>query len=132
MTPEETVMAYLSATERRDEAAMRRHAAEPCQFTFPGGRAFSSVDQILANSHRRYRHVAKEVEAVESFKAERGVIVYVRGTLYGAFHDGAEFSGIRFVDRFEVVDGRITDQQVWNDIGEHLSNAGGAREEAKR
>ena len=30
------------------------------------------------------------------------------------------FEGIRFVDRFEVAGGRITRQDVWNDLAESL------------
>ena len=43
---------------------------------------------------------------------------YTRGTLAGEWPDGTAFSGIRFIDRFEVTDGKITQQDVWNDIAE--------------
>ena len=36
----------------------------------------------------------------------------------GEWPDGTAFEGIRFIDRFVVVDGKITDQRVWNDLGE--------------
>ena len=32
--------------------------------------------------------------------------------------DGAAFSGIRFIDRFTVADGKLADQTVWNDLAE--------------
>ncbi|MDO7593790.1 MAG: hypothetical protein MUQ90_00250, partial [Burkholderiaceae bacterium] len=47
-------------------------------------------------------------------------VVYARGTLSGNWLDGEPFSGIRFIDRFEVVDGLLVRQDVWNDIGESL------------
>jgi hypothetical protein len=44
--------------------------------------------------------------------------VYVLGTLHGRWLDGRTFEGIRFVDRFEIRDGKIRSQEVWNDAGE--------------
>jgi hypothetical protein len=49
----------------------------------------------------------------------RGIaVVYTRGTLAGEWPDGTAFGGIRFIDRFEVTDGFITRQDVWNDLAE--------------
>ena len=45
-------------------------------------------------------------------------MVYARGTLNGAWLDGSPFNGIRFIDRFEVRAGKITRQEVWNDLAE--------------
>ncbi|EDZ42034.1 4-oxalocrotonate tautomerase [Rhodobacteraceae bacterium HTCC2083] len=45
-------------------------------------------------------------------------IVYCRGTLSGEWPDGTTFTGIRFIDRFEVVGDKLTQQDVWNDIAE--------------
>jgi hypothetical protein len=47
-------------------------------------------------------------------------VVYCSGTLEGVWLDGSAFSGIRFIDRFEVAGGRIVRQDVWNDLGEML------------
>jgi len=33
--------------------------------------------------------------------------------------DGRPFEGIRFIDRFEIQDGLIVKQDVWNDMGEY-------------
>jgi hypothetical protein len=40
------------------------------------------------------------------------------GTLHGVWLDGTPFEGIRFIDRFELADGRIQRQDVWNDMAE--------------
>jgi len=44
--------------------------------------------------------------------------VYCTGTLEGVWLDGRAFSGVRFIDRFEVAEGRIRRQDVWNDLAE--------------
>ena len=36
----------------------------------------------------------------------------------GILPDGTPFEGIRFIDRFEVRQGRLSRQDVWNDIAE--------------
>jgi len=44
--------------------------------------------------------------------------VYCYGTLSGEWLDGRAFADIRFIDRFTVVDGKLLDQTVWNDLAE--------------
>jgi hypothetical protein len=44
-------------------------------------------------------------------------VVYIRGTLHGQWPDGTDFAGIHFIDRFELRDGLIRRQNVWNDAG---------------
>jgi hypothetical protein len=34
------------------------------------------------------------------------------------WNDGSAFEGIRFIDRFEVVNNLLTRQEVWNDVAE--------------
>jgi hypothetical protein len=51
----------------------------------------------------------------------------VHGVLHGQWPDGAEFDGIRFIDRFLVVDGLLARQEVWNDLAEHRSAAAAPR-----
>nr|MBZ5087801.1 nuclear transport factor 2 family protein [Salmonella enterica subsp. enterica serovar Typhimurium] len=48
------------------------------------------------------------------------VVIYSNGTLYGEWPDGRPFAGNRFIDRFEVRDGKITRMDVWNDSAEWI------------
>ena len=52
------------------------------------------------------------------------VDLYYIGALHGELNDGSPYSGIRFVDRFTVRDGRLVDQMVWNDMAEVLGKLG--------
>jgi hypothetical protein len=45
-------------------------------------------------------------------------VVYNTGTLYGAWPDGTEFEGNRYLDRFVVRAGKIVRMDVWNDSAE--------------
>ena len=47
-------------------------------------------------------------------------MVYSLGTLYGAWPDGTPFEGNRYVDRYVVSHGLITEMDVWNDSAEWL------------
>ena len=47
-------------------------------------------------------------------------VVYSLGTLYGEWPDGTPFEGNRFVDRYVVRRGLITQMDVWNDSAEWL------------
>ena len=119
-TAKDLVLSYLAAMERRDLKAARACMGPNPEIMFPGGRAFSDINQIAANSGTRYRVVKKDIARVETWTDGPRVVVLVSGTLYGEWPDGTAFDGIRFVDRIEVEDGAIMRQDVWNDAGEHV------------
>jgi hypothetical protein len=52
---------------------------------------------------------------------EKEYVVYCFGTLPGQWNDGRLFKGIRFVDRFQIVEGKLKPQRIWNDTTEALS-----------
>lgn len=126
--PRALALRYLAAMERRDLDAARVLVAADAEFVFPGGARRSDLAAIVAGSSGRYRSIAKHVERCDLCeRADGTAVVYVLGTLYGQWPDGSAFSGIRFVDRFEVAGGLIRRQEVWNDSGEIRLAAQGAR-----
>lgn len=114
------VRAYLAAMERRELDAAAGFLAPGCVMTFPGGHRFTALADIIGWAATRYRHVTKSLEGFE----QAGESVWCFGTLAGAWPDGAPFAGIRFVDRFVVREGKITDQKVWNDLAEAMHGRG--------
>jgi hypothetical protein len=119
LSPEQTVRAYLDAMERRDLAAAKGFLAPGFSMVFPGNKRFDSLEQLVDWAKGRYRRALKKYDRYET----AGDAVYCFGTLYGELLDGTPYSGIRFVDRFTVKDGKLVDQNVWNDMGEVLSAA---------
>jgi ketosteroid isomerase-like protein len=113
---EEIVREYLAAMERRDLAAARAVLAPGFSMVFPGGKRFDSLEQLVESARKRYRSARKTYERYES----AGDAVYCYGTLHGELLDGSAYSGIRFIDRFTVRDGKLVDQNVWNDMAEVL------------
>ena len=124
--PEETVRAFLAALEARDLEAARARLAPGAVMTFPGGAVFETLEALIDWARPRYRSVGKTVERVETLPGEGCAVVWCVGALHGVSHDGAPFEGIRFVDRFEIADGLIRRQDVWNDMGEARRAAGAA------
>ena len=117
--PKALALRYLAAMERRDIDAARSFVTADAAFIFPGGVRRSDLAAIVSGSSGRYRNIAKHIERCDLCESADGTaIVYVLGSLYGHWPDGTAFSGIRFVDRFEIAGGSIQRQEVWNDSGE--------------
>lgn len=114
----EVALAFLDAMERRDLEAARRYLTPDFSMCFPGGAEMRRLEELVERSRGRYRSVTKEFDRVDESWTDEGAVVYCSGRLRGAWNDGRAFSGIRFIDRFEVVDGLIRRQDVWNDMGE--------------
>lgn len=117
---ETVVRDFLAHMEARELDKAMALMADGCTMTFPGAGPMTSIDDVLDWARDRYNRVGKDIEHVDAAPGEDGVTVYVFGTLKGEWLDGRPFSGIRFIDRFVVRDGLITEQRVWNDMGETM------------
>ena len=92
------------------------YLAPGARMLFPGGQEFFDCTALPRRASGIYRWVKKRFERIDEFATTEEVIVYNYGTLRGVWLDGQPFDGVRYIDRFVVRDGRITDQQVWNDL----------------
>ena len=111
---EQVVRDYLAAMERRDLAAAKAMLAPGFLMVFPGNRRFDSLEALVDWARGRYRSAKKTYQRFDA----AGDVVYCFGTLYGEWLDGRPYADIRFIDRFTVRDGKLVDQQVWNDLAE--------------
>ncbi len=116
--PEKIVLDYLAAMEAREIDRAQALLGEGFVMTFPGAEPMTSLAELIAWAKGRYRFVKKTYEASEAFHSNGAAVVYTRGTLAGEWPDGTAFEGIRFIDRFELTGGKITRQDVWNDLAE--------------
>lgn len=117
-TPDSIVKSYLSAMEARDLDTAQSLLGSGFEMTFPGNRQFTQLQELIDWSKTRYLNVRKTFEHFDVSGSDAGAVVFCTGTLSGTWLDGSEFSGIRFVDRFVVHEGKIVKQEVWNDLGE--------------
>lgn len=113
-----TVRAFLAATQARDLMAAAAFLAPGFTMVFPGAAPMHKLDQLVHWAATRYRSIAKDFEKIDECWTGDGAMVYCSGTLHGVWLDGTAFSGIRFIDRFEIADGLIQRQDVWNDLAE--------------
>ncbi len=114
----ELVRQFLQAMQERDLEKASGFLADDFQMTFPGDARFTKLEELVTWSKDRYQSVEKTYENFDECFGSEGVTVYCSGTLSGKWLDGSAFSGIRFVDRFTVTDGKLTNQSVWNDMAE--------------
>jgi ketosteroid isomerase-like protein len=118
----QTVRRYLDAMEARDLDRAKGILAPDFRMVFPGPAVLHTLEELIAWSKERYRSVAKTYDHFDEIAGPDGrrgsSVVYCFGTLHGVWNDGSAFEGIRFIDRFELRDGKIVDQKVWNDMGE--------------
>jgi len=107
---------FLTLFGDRRYAEANAFLAPGCRMLFPGGRVMTDCREVPVLASSTYRWVRKVFERFDELAAAEGTVVYSFGTLTGAWLDGAPFEGVRYIDRFVVADGRITDQKVWNDL----------------
>ena len=105
-----------------DPVSARRYTAPGLRIRFTGGRAMSAPAECAAFNASRYAWVKKRIDNTEVVAGgtPEETVVYSLGTLYGAWPDGTPFEGNRYVDRYVVRDGLITEMDVWNDSAEWL------------
>jgi phenylpyruvate tautomerase PptA (4-oxalocrotonate tautomerase family) len=117
--PGQVVRDYLAAMEAREIERARAMLAPGFTMVFPATGEMHRLEELIEWAAPRYRFVTKTYEGFDAMQsASEAALVYARGTLSGEWPDGTPFSGIRFIDRFELVGGKITRQDVWNDMGE--------------
>jgi hypothetical protein len=127
-TAAEVVDEFLRLIMIPDPEAARRYTAPGLRIRFTGGRAMGDPAECTAFNRSRYKWVKKRIERTETVGLVSGhgravdgeEVVYSLGTLYGEWPDGTPFEGNRYVDRYVVRAGLITQMDVWNDSAEWL------------
>ncbi len=119
MSAKEFIQTFLRTMEARDLDAAEAMMGEDATIIFPGGKVYHSQRDMVQNARGRYQWIKKTFDQIDHYQREDGAeVVYIMGTLYGLNNHGAEFSGIRYIDRFVVRDEKIIEQHVWNDLAE--------------
>jgi phenylpyruvate tautomerase PptA (4-oxalocrotonate tautomerase family) len=107
---------FLARMQARELDAAQAFLAPGFSMHFPGSGPMHRLEELLQWSRQRYRSVGKVFATFDEVWSGEGAVVYCTGTLYGVWLDGSAFDGVRFVDRFEIRDGLIQRQDVWNDL----------------
>ncbi len=122
--PAEVVRDYLQAMEARQTDVAEGFLGDGFTMQFPGAPPMTRLQDLIDWAGPRYRFVKKSYDGFDTMQSSgSAALVYCRGSLSGEWPDGTAFDGIRFIDRFEIEAGKITRQDVWNDIAEVKSTA---------
>ena len=112
------VTQFLACMAARNFEAAQAFLAPNFEMVFSGGETMRQLSELLTWAAPRYQRIAKTgMTCDESWQSDK-TVVYCRGMLNGIWLDGSEFKDIRFIDRFEVVKGKLQRQDVWNDLAE--------------
>lgn len=122
LAPGPLIEEYLRILMIPDPAGVRHFVAPGLRIRFTGGRVMRDPGETAAFNASRYAWVKKRMERTEVVAGGTvaETVVYSLGTLYGAWPDGTLFEGNRYVDRYVVCHGLITEMDVWNDSAEWL------------
>lgn len=83
---------------------------------FPGSPIMHKLEELVDWAKSRYQQIDKTYAQLDESWGDESCVVYCSGTLHGIRLDGTPFEGIRFIDRFVIVNGLIQTQEVWNDL----------------
>lgn len=111
---------YLDASMKPDPELAATFVADDVDITFTGGRKFNHPSGPTGFNAMRYSWVKKKMDRFDVASGPEGTVVYSVGTLYGEWPDGTAFEGNRYIDRFEVRNGKIVKMDVWNDSAERI------------
>ncbi|MBD8875815.1 nuclear transport factor 2 family protein [Roseibium polysiphoniae] len=111
---------YLDASMKPDPELAATFVADDVDITFTGGRKFTHPSGPTGFNAMRYSWVKKKMDRFDVAAGPEGTVVYSVGTLYGEWPDGTPFEGNRYIDRFEVRNGKIVKMDVWNDSAERI------------
>ncbi len=112
----ERVRAFLTAMEARQLPDAQALLAPGAVMQFPDAPPMYRLSDLVAWAKTRYRHVRKTFHAFDTMVTDNHSVVVCHGELSVVWLDGSTFYGVRFIDRFELTDGLITRQDVWNDL----------------
>ena len=118
LQPDEIVKKFLISMQDRRLDDAQKWLADGAQMIFPDGQCFTDLSDLVAWTRTRYQSVSKTFERIETAFKGQDASVYCYGTLHGIWLDGRHFENIRFIDRYGISNGKITHQEVWNDLAQ--------------
>ena len=114
------VATFLEITMIPDPDRAAEFLAPGAVIYFTGNMKMSHPREMAAYNAGRYKWVKKRLGPLDIAPDDDRTVAYSFGELYGEWLDGTPFDGNRYIDRFEIVDGKITRIDVLNDSAERI------------
>jgi hypothetical protein len=119
------ILRFIEAVRTGDAGAARTFLTPDATITFPGPTQFASVEDFLVWAAARYRNPIYRYEEFDIVHdGAESARVYAVGTLDGELLDGRQFSGVRFLDRFDFDGLHIKRKIAWSDMADRLRRMG--------
>ena len=116
--PVTVVKNFLDAMSRRDFTTMESLMAPEFKMTVSGGYVFKHPREFAAQSGKRQKSARKTTDRYDQIPTADGGVVFAMGSMAGEWLNGTTYSGVRYIDRFEIKNGKIVDMNVWSDMSE--------------
>lgn len=123
-TTRQLIENFVAAVHVHDAAAARRVLAPDYELVFPGPVRFFNVDEVFDWFSNRYASARYSYGHMDIIEQAGRIVVYAAGSVAGALLDGSRFSDVRYIDRFDIVDGKIARKEVWSDMSDLLRKLG--------
>jgi ketosteroid isomerase-like protein len=114
----DVVKTFLEGMSKRDFAAMEAVMAPNFKMTVTGGSVFKHPRDFAAQSRARQKSAIKTTDRYDEIPTATGAIVYSIGSMAGEWNNGTTYRDIRYIDRFEIVNGKIAEMNVYSDMAE--------------
>ena len=114
----EIVTGFMRSMEARNMASDKRCTVAGFNMQFPGALSFTDFAELLAWSRKRYASVRKSFDRIDVAHKDGVDVVYISGALLGSRLDDTTFRDIRYLDCFDIKDGRIVSQIGRDNRGE--------------
>ncbi len=119
-TVRDLIATFLDITMIPDPDRAAEFLAPGAVIYFTGKTEMSHPREMAAYNAARYKWVKKRLGPLDVAPGDGCTVAYSFGELYGEWLDGTPFDGNRYVDRFEIVDGKIVRIDVLNDSAERI------------
>ncbi|MNK53286.1 SnoaL-like domain protein [compost metagenome] len=123
-TAKRLILEFIDAIHHGDADAALRTLGPRYELIFPGPASFSDVRAIFEWFGKRYTSAHYRYGHMDAIEFPKKVVVYAAGTVDGVLLDGTRFSGVRYIDYFEIVAGKIVRKEVWSDMADFLRRSG--------
>jgi hypothetical protein len=123
-TAKRLISEFIAAIHVGDVDAARRTLGPSYELIFPGPASFVDVGAIFEWFGRRYASARYSYSHMDAIEYPGRVVIYAVGTVEGTLLDGARFSGVRYIDRFDFVEDKIVRKEVWSDMADFLRRRG--------
>lgn len=111
---------YLDASMAPDPVRAFTYMSADVDITFTGATKFKHPSEATEYNAKRYKWVKKRLGHMDACLHDGVIVVYSFGTLFGEWPDGELFEDNRYIDRFELRDGKIVKMDVLNDSAERI------------